>query len=743
MYISGYEVSCMREKLIPFGIGLFLIVFFSWLLITETEPVKSWVETAENIDYDLEIRSSISPIDKASCPIAVVDIDDTSLQSVGRWPWPRKKMAELVDRLHELGAAVVAFDVIFPEPEANLAEEVIGALQNPARETVQELESIKEEFDYDLAFSKSLSQGTSILSIIFVHNSSSRGILPAPLLTLSPEWTQSLEIPNETNYLSNIPLLETQAKDSGFINASPDRDGILRTAPILLRVDSSVYGSLGLQAARYFLKAKTAHLIAPSYGEIPVLEGIALGDRLIPTNESGQALIPFQGPPYSFPYISAVDLLDGKVAKEAIANKIVFVGSTASALGDLHATPVSPVFPGIEIQASVALGIVNDFFPFKPAWGLGATLVAMIGLGLLCTFLFPFLGPLPLLALALGIPVAMILISRWLWHDQALVISVFFPILLSTLLFVLNIVHGFLFSTRQRKELHAMFGQYVPPAYLDEMLEHKKTFNVDGENKELTVLFADIFGFTTLSSKMDAPEIKHVLNHYFTPMTEIIFKEHGTIDKYIGDMIMAFWGAPIDDPEHAQHAVSAALEMQKHLLALNREFLSLGKPAIRLGIGVNTGIMNIGDMGSIFRRAYTVIGDAVNLGARIESLSRYYLVDTIVGSETWEKTKHLFLYEKLDKVRVHGRLQSCDIYTPLCRLEEATPEMKSRAERHNQAVEAYLAKRWDEAEGLFQKLKGEDPSMEHPYQIYLDRIAAFRAKPPTPDWDGTYIMTSK
>ncbi|MDE3046121.1 MAG: adenylate/guanylate cyclase domain-containing protein [Verrucomicrobiota bacterium] len=725
-----------RGKFLPIFLGLVLVFSLAALLFVSAGPINDWIQTLENISYDLQLRHAYKPLSKDT-PVVIVDIDDPSIAAEGRWPWPRKKLAELTSKLGTLGAKVIAFDLTFPEAEKNIVTQIL----EDSGENIPALEKMKDQFDYDALFAKSLSSTGSVLGFILKTEQEPQGAIGTPLLTITPELSEQIGLPRFNGYISNIAILESAAKKEGFINASPDPDGVLRFSPLLLQLENNIYGDLALQATLLFLgDAGLPKLLIESYGDQPVLEGIEFNTFTIPTDSWGRILIPFRGKPHTIPYVSAEDVMQGKAPAEKIQGKLVFIGSSATALGDLYATAIAPIYAGVEVHATIAAGILDHYFPYKPAWGKGASIALVLLFGVLCAILLPHLGPLLASAATIVFPLILFWLGRGMWVYQGIVLSVFFPIFIILILYVFNIAYGYFFESRHRKELRTVFGQYVPPACIDEMLKMGGDFSLHGETKELSVLFTDIRGFTSLSERFTAAETKQLLNQFLTPMTQVIFDDQGTIDKYVGDMIVAFWGAPLEDPKNAYHAVLAALDMQAKLKEVNVAFKAENKPELKIGIGVNTGPMSVGDMGSKFRRAYTVLGDAVNLASRLESLTKYYSVGIIIGEETQRKTATDFLYRKLDSVRVQGKEKVVHIYEPLCELSKATPDLRSQVDLHHKAFDAYLHQRWDEAELFFQQLASISEGL---YHVYLQRIAHFRTSPPGPQWDGTYILESK
>lgn len=741
---SKFNVK-VGEKLIPLSVSLFLVLLFSIISFTNPKPLEKWLNLLENLAYDFQVRKNHKPLGK-DASVSIVDIDDKSLEAYGRWPWPRNLLADLVTKLYQAGATIVALDMTFPDVEENMILDVEKEIKKGPEDhasVIAELQKVKPIFDYDEKFAKSLTLGDSILGFVFSGQGEVEGVLPPPILTLSPELQKELLIPDEMVYVGNIPVLQKAAKNGGFINASKDPDGVLRFTNLLIRRGEDLYASLNLRAASLYLLAKKIEPVMQRYGDSTVLEEIKLDELTIPTDPMGRILVPYRGPSFTFPYVSAADVLDGKADRSLIAGKLVFIGFSAVALADLVSTSVDPVFPGVEVHATVASGIIDQYLPYKPYWGKGVTTFLIVLTGLICALLLPLLGAGAGSLLCAALTGAIVTGERWMWTHEGIVLSIMLPVLLIWTLFIFNVTWGYFMEAKKGKRLKMVFGQYVPPAYLEEMMRKGGEINLEGESKELSVLFSDIRSFTSLSEKMSAAELKQFLNRFFNPITEVIFNHKGTIDKYVGDMVMAFWGAPLEDPQHAVQAVSSALEMQEKLSGLNEVFLQEGKPRIKIGIGVNTGLMNVGDMGSKFRRSYTVLGDSVNLASRLEGQSKFYHIGIIVGENTWQLTKNDFAFRKLDKIKVKGKETGVEIFQPLCKTENLTPELKQELELHHQAMDAYFKQDWEKSERLFAQLKAAYPANAELYEVYLERIAKMRLQPYQEGWDGSYISLEK
>jgi adenylate cyclase len=448
-------------------------------------------------------------------------------------------------------------------------------------------------------------------------------------------------------------------------------------------------------------------------------------------------------------------------------NSLVLIGTSAPGLQDIRTTPLDRVYPGVEVHANmlhalmdaqpvaeVASGsastqsVMSDFegggratFPYKPDWAPGAQLVIISWLGLAMALIFPFLGATSMAGASIVMMVAVVWANFQLWANFGLDFSVVFLLLVIFLVAAVNLVYGFLAESQTRKVIKGMFDQYVPPAHIDSMLEDPDNYSFEGESKELTVLFSDIRSFTTISEALSAAELKSLLNDFFTPITGIIFKHSGTIDKYVGDMVMAFWGAPLDDPQHRQHAVAAALEMLDKVDELKAEFNERGYPEVNIGVGINTGFMNVGDMGSTYRRSYTVLGDAVNLGSRLEGLTKFYGIRLLVGQETAAELDG-FLLRHIDKVKVKGKHEAVDCFEPICYLSSAGEQLKARVARYHEAQQFYYRQQWDEAQAMLEELAADEPEALL-YKVYLERIETLRETPLPEDWDGAFTHTSK
>ena len=736
-------IRALRRLARPFGVALTIAIAFYHAYLGLYAPPM--LERLEALFYDLRFRVALEAPPIAQ-KIVIVDIDETSIDVEGRWPWSRARMGDMLAALYDNGAIIVGFDVTFPEPERNPVDEVLTdpAIAAHAGNT---LRAARARFDADAKFAQDIARGETVLGF-FLHNDTAGhvGALPEPILTLPPGEGSLWLMPETIGYAGNQPVLQDAAVGAGSLTTEPDVDGVVRRSPMIYRVGDQLYPSLSLAVARRFLGAEHVTITTAMQGDTVVMESVALDGNLIPVDARGRAVVPYRGKAHSFPYVSATDVLHGAVDRDVLDGAIVLVGTSALGLKDLRSTPLETGYPGVEVHANLLDAIIGSVPPdnrfwYRPDYEVGATVLMILLLGIVIVVVQPRLaaaGQVLFSAVAItGVIGGNYALWAWGHFDFPLA-----PLLVVVLMLnLLYMVLGFLEETQRRAQIHSMFGQYVAPAHIDRLLDHPEQASFDGESKEMTVLFSDVRSFTTISEKLSAQSLKQLLNRYFTPITKIIFDNQGTIDKYVGDMAMAFWGAPLGDPQHAEHALDAALLMLQKVDELKGEFGADGLPRIDVGIGVNSGPMNVGDMGSSYRRAYTVLGDAVNLASRLESATKQYGLRLLVGEATAVQAPNHVL-RLVDRLQVKGKTEPVKVYEPLCRKEQATPELLARLASWDRALQRYFDQRWDDAENELGELLAAEPECRL-YQIFLERVAAMRAMPPAATWDGVYILKEK
>jgi len=755
--VAGMRGRGMWESLrgslrsLPVWIGLVIVGMVLVLdvisLKEDSRMARQLARPMERLDtllYDWRFRMLPPSRPEGQVPIVVVDIDEPSIQREGRWPWGRDKVMSLVQALERQGVSLIGFDVVFSEAESNPADRVLAA-EGLSPALRDELVSRRSFFDNDAHLAGVVSSRT-VLGY-FLHGDGVRvGKLPQPFLELDPadDGWRVMALPD---YTGNLPALMDKALSAGFVTTLPDRDGVIRRSPLVLRHGDALYTSLSLELARLYLKAPFIGLqTTRCLGALTCIERIQVGDNVVRTDEYGRALVPYKGGRKSFTYLSASKVMRDELPAGILNGAIVLVGTSALGLADLRTTPLETFYPGVEVHANLLDAILQSQagasqFVYRPDWAPGATFVLLLISGLLLALILPRLEPAYMLLVSGGWLVVLVLGNFALWKSAHFDLPLAALLLMAFLIALFNIAFGFLRANYQKREIKAMFGQYVPPAHVEQMLAHPESASLEGESREMTVLFSDIRNFTTISEGLNAQALKQMLNRFFTPITQVIFDNNGTIDKYVGDMVMAFWNAPLQDQHHAHNAILTALAMQKKVDELRVGFVAAGFPEVNIGVGINTGLMNVGDMGSEFRRAYTVLGDAVNLGSRLESVTKFYGVKILVGENTYAQAPE-FLYRRVDRIIVKGKSEPITVYEPVCLLSEASVSRKERVNRYNEAVGYYFAQQWDAAEEILRDLLAQDPERKL-YRLYLERIAELSKADMTVGWSGVYEHASK
>lgn len=689
--------------------------------------------------------------------VVVVDIDEKSLAALGQWPWSRDLLAELVVAIDEAGAVALGFDIVFAEADRTSPRLALERLQKRLPELFNASPLPEErlaELDHDQLLGRALVGRPVVLGYVFrqdhyqqAEGGAPPGIpFPGAMLRLEPEdvaFEDLALIPARWAVLNRDEI--NQGESEGFFNVFPDVDGTVRRVPLLISLDGIPYPGLALELARIGLgePGLVIHAVGGSKGQggSRGVLGLSLGERFIPTDDAAQAMVNFRGPAFTFPYISVIDLLAGRDL-DRLAGKFVLIGTSAAGLLDLRTTPFSPSFPGVEVHANLIDNILlGDHLAYDAASELLFSALMILGGGLLLSALLSYAGPLT------GGLVTVLLVgggavgNYLFFFSRGQVVGLVFPLAALLLIFMVVTLFNYFFEGRQKRFISRAFGQYVPPELVEEMAARPNEFSLGGETRELTVLFSDVRGFTTISEGLEATELTRLMNEMLTPMTRIIHQHRGTIDKYMGDAIMAFWGAPLPDPDHARHALEAGMAMVTVIPHIQRDFAAKGWPPIRIGVGLNSGPMNVGNMGSEFRMAYTVLGDAVNLGSRLEGLTKQYGVDIMVS----EQTKALvpdFAYRELDKVRVKGKDKPVAVFEPLGPAQELDPALSEKLSRYHHALELYRQQHFGEAREIFSQLQQEEPKRML-YSLYLQRVEHFLEEPPPEDWDGSFTHTSK
>lgn len=691
--------------------------------------------------YDIKLRAFAEQ--HVDDRVVIVDIDEKSLRELGRWPWPRELTAQLTRNLFEqYGVAAIGFDVVFAEPDQSSGLPVLedlarGPLADEAGFRVL-LERLRPRLDYDGVLAEALASGPAVLGFYFNFAQPPEivGQLPAPALDCAALARHGIEPRQAAGYNANLARLQTRAENAGFFNMEADIDGVARRMPLLMRHDDTCYGALSLLTTRAGMGAQ-AWVVEAGTGWRPAM--LNLDGLRVPVDAQARALVPYRAA-HAYPYIPASDVIHARTPAAQLEGRIVLIGSTAPGIMDLRVTPVSRHLPGVEIHANLISGILDGTIKWQPVNSATLAWLEIIVLGLVLAVLLPVVSP--LWAALATVLLTLLLASGnvWAWSSFHAHFPLATPLLAIWGLFVLNMSYGFFVEARSKAQITRLFGQYIPPELVDEMAKDPARYSLRGESRVMSVLFSDIVGFTSFSEKLEATQLAEMLNIFLSHMTKLIQTNRGTIDKYMGDAIMAFWGAPMSDDKHARDAVLTGLAMQASLRQLNPVLTQHGWSEVAIGVGINTGRMSVGNMGSEFRMAYTVMADAVNLASRLEGLTRQYGVGVLCGEATREECPDL-TFLSVDRVRVMGKAVPVAIFEPLGVTAELPAERLREVEQFEAALADYHARRWDEAEIKLMELGRANPRKL--YQVYLDRVTHFRFNPPAADWDGVFTFTSK
>ena len=712
----------------------------------------------DHLIYDARLRASMPrTLDER---IVIVDIDEKSLAEVGRWPWPRDRMANLAHEIFARQEALVAgFDVVFSEPDDSSG---LKRLRQLSREDlrdepgfVEKLRQLEHRLDHDALFAQALQGRPVVLGFYFTSDreGGSSGVLPEPVGVMNPTQRHPARMTTWNGYGANIEVIAGAAPHAGFFNAIADPDGVVRSAPVLAEYKGRVYESLALALFRRLIGFPDIELGPEGSSHptdaLPSLDSVRLtqdGSRLaIPVDDRAAALVPFRGAGGpkggSFRYHAAADVLAGRLPAGLLKDKIVLFGTTAPGLLDLRTTPVSEAYPGVEIHANLISGLLDGRVLVKPDYALGYDVFVLLLVGIGLAFGLPWfaaVGAMVVSGAAIGSVVAL---NSWLFLGHGLVLPLASALAMAVAVVVLNMGYGFWVESRTKRELAHLFGTYVPPELVEEMVKDPDRYTMQATAREMTVMFCDMRGFTRLSERMDPGQLQRLLNELFSRLTRIIRHERGTVDKYMGDCIMAFWGAPVESGEHASQAVRAALAMVEEIRAINQERVASNELPVALGIGLHTGLMCVGDMGSDVRRSYTVVGDAVNLGSRLEGLTKTYGVD-IIASHATRKLATGFRWQELDRVRVKGREQVVTIYRPLPEGDDGEPAGSAESTAWEELLKSYRAQDWEQCELCLLNLIRLDPRNVL-YHLYAERVARRKSLPRIHGWDGATDIETK
>jgi len=690
---------------------------------------------------------------RTDLPVRIVDVDDESLRRLGQWPWPRTLFARIVDRLAAADAGVVAFDIVFAEPDRMAPANFLSTWQEylgsePVRDELQELP------DPDILLSASMAKTRAVTAFVLTPTKGMRK--PA---TKWGEGTTLGDDPrafvrNFAGALATQPVIEAAAQGNGSVNYLPDGDSTVRRAGLFYGLEGELYPSLAAEAVRlasaapsYDYRSSGASGIL-GFGEQTGIVEVRLGQPIVPTDAEGAIRLYDSGhQPQRF--IPAWQVLDETFDANAVSGHIVLIGTSAAAVKDVKTTPLDPVMAGVEVHAQVIEQILSGEFLQRPDWIVGAELLYLVVFGVVLIFAIRYAGALWSLLIALGAAGVAIGVSVAGFHQAGLLIDPLYPCVVALLLYLSGTYLGYRKTEREKRFVREAMGRYMAPVLVEQLIRHPERLKLGGDLRELTVLFSDIRGFTRIAEQLDPEALTKLVNRFLTPLTRIIQKSRGTVDKYMGDCVMAFWNAPLDVRDHGREAVAAALEIREALHRLNDDLKIEGvrdgaEPIVlAAGIGLNSGRARVGNMGSEQRLAYSAIGDTVNIASRLEGLSRVYNVDIVLGEETARQAEGFALLE-LDLVRVKGRDAPLRVFTVLGDGRVTiTHHFDMLSKHHDALLAAYRSRNWTAAREAVLACRPIEASLAGLYDLYERRIARYERTPPPDDWDGVFTATTK
>jgi len=747
-----------RRNLVRAAAPLLIVAGATALNVAQSNPALR----AQFAVFDGYQRWKPRPFDP-DAPVRIVDIDNATLEKLGQWPWPRTRVAELVRKLAELGAAAIVLDIVFAEPDRTSPREMLPLWADvPGVRPL--LENPGALPDHDAILAQAMGAANVVTSFALTEQPGGR----KPRVVGTVAWGGEPPhrwLPLYRGAATSLPQLEQAAKGNGSINMAPGLDGLIRRVPLLVRLEAGepggqLYGSLVAEALRAAqgqrtMVVKTAGASGEAgFGAETGITNLRIGDFTVPTDRNGAMVLYYAGH-RAERYLPAWKVLSGAAEAKQVEGRIVFVGTSAAGLMDLRASPLDPVLPGVEVHAEAAEQIVAGSYLDRPDWAAGAEIVLMVVLSALLAALIPLAGAVGSAAVGLAVIAGILGLSWYAFAQLHLLLDPAFPVAAALAVYLSQSLINYLQSEAERRQVRAAFSQYMSPALVEQLAAHPEKLKLGGETKEMTILFCDVRGFTATSERFKAnPQgLTDLINRLLTPLTDVILKRDGTIDKYMGDAIMAFWNAPLDVADHAGRGIDAALEMFAAIDRFNArrrrkaEAAGVGegfKP-LRIGIGVNTGECVVGNMGSEQRFDYSVLGDAVNLASRLEGQSKAYGVGLVIGEATAAKAEGRFALVELDKLAVKGKAEGIRIFTALgAQAAAVDPGFLADAGRHDAMLKAYRAQAWDACEAALKALNGAfADALDEYYLMMAERVSKYRVDPPGADWDGVHRAETK
>lgn len=739
-------------RLNPLTLSILLIALGIFLYLIEIP----FLELMELKTIDLRYTSRGQRIRDSKVILAV--IDEKSIDKEGKWIWPRSKIADLVNKLSKADAKVISFDIGFLEPDEKSVVKTIEDIQQHLHhldvDNKRYLEELKQASDNDRLLADAVTEAKAkvVLGYFFQMEQLHADDLDQTILKEQQKSVRASRY-NQAKYQSeaalevpiieakvanaNIPVISAATPYSGFFNMFPDRDGVVRWIPAIIRFMDDMYAPLSLMTVSAYLNTHPLLNVA-EYG----VEKIQFGNISIPTDELGRIMINYRGDAQTFKHVSVTDILNDNVDGVDFKDKVVIVGATAIGIYDMRVTPFSSVFPGVEIHANIVDSVLSEDFLFHPSWAAVFDILVIIIGGLLLGFILPRFG------VAVGVASISILFfghiffCQYLFSSQGWILNLVYPLLVILSVYISITVYKYLVESRQKRFIRNAFSTYLAPTVVKQLIDSPDHLVLGGEEREITAFFSDVQGFTSISEKLTPHELVELLNEFLTEMTDIILRHEGTVDKFEGDAIIAFFGAPNELENQARTACLTCVDMQRRLSELRRKWSEEQKPELMMRIGLCTGPAVVGNMGSRNRMDYTMMGDTVNTAARLEGVNKIYGIYTLVCEATFKKASQEVWGREIDAINVVGKAEPVTVYQVLGRSEDIDEEMLSMTDCYAKGLRLYRQQKWDVAIAQFKaalKIRPDDG----PSKTMLARCAEYKVDPPATDWNGSYTMKTK
>jgi adenylate cyclase len=695
-----------------------------------------------------DFYQTLQPRETTARPVAIVDIDEASLKDIGQWPWPRTIVADLVTQLTQLGAVAIGFDVLFAEPDRMSPSIAATSFRNLDEQTRDKLRNLPSN---DEVLAQAIRRSRVVVGQVGSATPAPRSQTEADLQTgfavRGPDPSRFLV--TFAGLLRNVAPIEQAAAGRGLFSIQPERDGIVRRVPIVMRAQGSMVPSLSMEMLRVVTNSGAILVRTDQAG----VQSVAVPGLQVPTDQNGRFWVHFNGHDPAR-YVSAKDVLQGRVPRERVEGKLVLIGGSAVGLFDIKTTPVAAAMPGVEVHAQILESALTNSLLTYPNYAIAVELLVAVLVGLAIIMLAPMLRASIVVALGAIVVAALIGASWYLYSRYNLLMDFTYPLMASGFVYLTLIFVNYFKEQKQRRQIRAAFGFYLSPALVEQLARSPEKLVLGGEERRMTILFSDVRGFTTISEhyKHDPQGLTRLMNRFLTPLTNAIIERNGTIDKYIGDAIMAFWNAPLDDPQQEINGCEAALEMLARADKLNQEFKHEADQnggtymPLRIGIGLNTGPCVVGNMGSDFRFNYSVLGDTVNVASRLETRTKDYRIPIVIGAQTEQQAKEKFATMEIDRIQVKGKTEPETVFTVLGHAElHQDSNFQELRELTVGMLRAYREQDWMRALETIELCRkaAERFGIAALYDMYAERIEAFRRDPPPPDWNGVYEAESK